>query len=447
LDVLIFGGGAAGLWLLDELVSRGYSVVLLERDALGAGQTVASQGIIHGGIKYTLSGALTGSARAIREMPERWRECMAGRGLPRLGNTRVLSECCYLWRTESLKSKMGMVGARVGLRSGVTHVEREQRPAPLRDVVGPIFRVEEQVIDVMSFLADLSAPHRTRLLRIGDGVEVDFTLSRPGRVSQVALRHHDTNVEVAHSPVRKQPRPTGKSVPQGLDQAPPQPCSHQVPGSRSKVEGGRCPRSPAPLAFSPRHVVFAAGAGNHELRQRVQFATDAMQRRPLHMILARGDLPRLYGHCVDGARTRVTVTTAVDAKDRSVWHIGGKIAEDGVDMSAAELIARAKGELRAVLPGVNLDGIEWATYRIDRAEGRTAAGSRPEGPTVLYEDNVITAWPTKLALVPDLARRIAGRLAPPSFGDGPALHEQALAGWARPEIANPPWEAVDQWRE
>ena len=57
-DVLIFGGGGAGLWLLDELHRAGHRVMLAECDALGAGQTVASQGIIHGGLKYTLPGAM-----------------------------------------------------------------------------------------------------------------------------------------------------------------------------------------------------------------------------------------------------------------------------------------------------------------------------------------------------------------------------------------------------
>ena len=78
LDVVIFGGGGAGLWLLDELVRQGFSALLMEAHGLGSGQTVASQGIIHGGLKYTLSGLLTPSASAIRDMPGVWRACLAG---------------------------------------------------------------------------------------------------------------------------------------------------------------------------------------------------------------------------------------------------------------------------------------------------------------------------------------------------------------------------------
>ena len=39
LDVVIFGGGAAGLWLLDQLVENGYDALLLETGDLGSGQT------------------------------------------------------------------------------------------------------------------------------------------------------------------------------------------------------------------------------------------------------------------------------------------------------------------------------------------------------------------------------------------------------------------------
>ncbi|MCH8259649.1 MAG: FAD-dependent oxidoreductase, partial [Planctomycetes bacterium] len=89
LDVVILGGGGAGLWLLDELVRRDFSVLLLEANELGSGQTVASQGIIHGGLKYTLSGFMTPSASAIRDMPGVWRACLAGDREPHLTATRL----------------------------------------------------------------------------------------------------------------------------------------------------------------------------------------------------------------------------------------------------------------------------------------------------------------------------------------------------------------------
>ena len=55
-DTVIAGGGIAGLWLLNVLRSKGYSAVLLEAGSLGGAQTLSSQGIIHGGMKYALGG-------------------------------------------------------------------------------------------------------------------------------------------------------------------------------------------------------------------------------------------------------------------------------------------------------------------------------------------------------------------------------------------------------
>ena len=70
-DIAILGGGIAGLWLLNLLAKRGYSVLLIEKEALGSGQTIASQGMIHGGIKYALGGFLSDASETISAMPAR----------------------------------------------------------------------------------------------------------------------------------------------------------------------------------------------------------------------------------------------------------------------------------------------------------------------------------------------------------------------------------------
>lgn len=69
-DIVIIGGGIAGLWLLNRLSNSGYNALLFEQDKLGGGQSIASQGMIHGGIKYALGGMLTGSSEAIADMPK-----------------------------------------------------------------------------------------------------------------------------------------------------------------------------------------------------------------------------------------------------------------------------------------------------------------------------------------------------------------------------------------
>src|SRR5690606_19676305 len=131
-------------------------------------------------------------------------------------------------------------------------------------------------------------------------------------------------------------------------------------------------------------------------------------------------LPLLQGHCVDGAKTRATITSDRDTTGRVVWQVGGQVSEDGVDMEREELLTFAKREVLALLPGLNLDGVEWASYRVDRAEQQTPGNKRPEHFAVIEDGNVLTCWPTKLALAPVLAADIIGRLGTPPVVQGGA---------------------------
>jgi hypothetical protein len=94
------------------------------------------------------------------------------------------------------------------------------------------------------------------------------------------------------------------------------------------------------------------------------------------------------------------------------------------------------------LPGVDLSQQEWATYRIDRAERAMPRGGRPDTATVVGEGSVITAWPTKLALVPQLARMVEECLPASQAG---AVELDAWHDWPRPAVAQPPWEAPRAW--
>lgn len=395
LDVLIFGGGAAGLWLLDQLARRGDRVLLLEAGRLGQGQTIGSQGIVHGGLKYTLQGLLTPAAREIRDMPEVWRQCLAGSRAPDLRATQVRSAACHLWQSASLRSKLGMLGAKVGLHVAPHELSMAERPAALAGCPGSVARLDEQVISPASFLADLARQHRDRLLSIDAQHGLQILTTKPGIVERVALAHPQTNKK---------------------------------------------------LDLVPRHVVLAAGSGNGALRRVCRLPAEHMQLRPLHMVLVRGNLPTINGHCVDGARTRVTITSDQDSQGKTVWQVGGQLAEEGVGFDEQALVGRAQAELAAVLPGVDLSNTEWATYRVDRAERASPRGSRPDTATILHGGNVITAWPTKLALAPQLARMIEACL--PGANRQPDLNGFApaeFADWPRPEVALPPWECFRVW--
>ena len=391
-DVVIFGGGVAGMWLLDRLTREGNQCLLLEAGALGAGQTIASQGIIHGGMKYSLQGLLSKSARNIREMPTVWRDALLGRATPMLTRTRVRSEDCYLWQTDSLTSRAGMLGARLSLQVTPEPVQPGEQPTALAGVPGSVARLPEQVICIRSLLQDLLDQYRAQILRIDARDGLSMELSSPGDVRVIRLR--------------------------------------------SPLDGTE-------LRLEPRQVVLTAGAGNAALRKLAGLDSESMQRRPLHMTLVRGAaLPTLNGHCVDGARTRVTITSDVDSTGRTIWQVGGQLAEDGVPWEPQELVRRARAELISVLPGVDFTRTEWSTYRVDRAEGVTPGGGRPDNVQVLCAGNVTTGWPAKLALAPVLAREIASRISAPTTYTPRSWSE--VESWPRPQVATALWDEADR---
>lgn len=393
MDVVIFGGGAAGLWLLEALTRAGYRAVLLEAGELGRGQTIASQGIIHGGLKYMLSGLFTQAAGQIREMPVIWRECLAGNRAPDLRRTLVRSDFCWLWQTQATRSRFGMLAARLFLRARPTVLTEGERPAVLARCPGTVARLDEQVISPASLLEDLSSQHAGRVLRIDAAYGLKLTSPAPGMVDCIHLKNPATRDE---------------------------------------------------LQIRPRQVVFTAGAGNAKLRLMAGLAEQAMQRRPLHMVLARGELPLFNGHCIDGAKTRVTITSDIDSAGQTIWQIGGQVAEGGVQFNEPTLIQHAQSELQAVMPAVDFSRVEWTTYRVDRAERLVRSGVRPNAAQVLHEGNVITAWPTKLALVPQLVQKVVDCLRAGEWE--PAGEPAFIPNWPCPSVALPPWETLQSWQ-
>ena len=127
-DVLIIGGGIAGLWTHARLQQSGYKSVLLEADALGAGQTRFAQGIIHGGTKYALTGKLTASSEAVADMPSRWRACYEGKGEIDLTQAEILSDAHYLWSTTSLTSRISGFFASKVMRSRSSELDKKSLP-------------------------------------------------------------------------------------------------------------------------------------------------------------------------------------------------------------------------------------------------------------------------------------------------------------------------------
>ncbi len=393
-DTVVLGGGIAGLWLLDELRRTGRSAVLIEREALGSAQTIGAQGIIHGGLKYTLTGLLTGSAEVIREMPAIWRDCLAGTREPDLSGVTMRAQFCYLWRTDSIASRLGMVGAKAGLRVAPRKIPRSDWPELLKGVPGDVLVMDEQVLSCASLMDKLAQRNAGRLLHARLATDAHDPAA-------ALLAFEEGNVVLTHGEQR--------------------------------------------LVIEPTGIVLAAGAGNAALREALQLDPGTMQRRPLHMGMVRSaslakQLPWFNGHCVDGKKTRVTITSDHDELGHVVWTVGGQVSEEGVPRSEREQCAVVKRELIETIPGVDLEGAAFGTWRVDRAEPRTEGGLRPDDAYAVRDGTIITAWPTKLALAPRLAEKVIALLPPPSGAAGGELRD-----WPAPPVARNYWHGYDAW--
>ncbi|MCJ1883601.1 FAD-dependent oxidoreductase [Pseudomonas sp. LA21] len=382
-DILIVGGGIAGLWLNARLRRAGFSTVLVENTALGGVQSMRSQGIIHGGTKYALHGALTGASEAIADMPALWRDCLAGTGEVDLRGVRVLSDAHYLWSPGGLAGNLTSFFASKAVRSRVAQVKGAELPPALQDKAfkGKAYRLTELVLDVPSLIARLAELAGDSLLA-GERIE--------------ALRE-----------------------------------GGQLAGLR--VDGRE---------IRAQRVVLSAGAGNEALLRELGVERPEMQRRPLHMVLVTAPtLKPLYAHCVGGGpKPRVTVTTHPLSNGDWVWYLGGDIAEaGGVARNEAEQIAEAQRELHKLVPWIDLSAARWATLRVDRAEPSQNNLLRPDSAFLAEDGALLVGWPTKLALAPNFADRVLESLE--KSGIRPQA-SAALPELPRPPMARPVWEEL-----
>ena len=382
-DVLIVGGGVAGLWLNARLRRLGYSTLLVDKGVLGGGQSVKSQGIIHGGTKYALSGALTGASEAIADMPRRWREALEGNGELDLTGVRLLSDAHYLWSPGTLTGNLTSFFASKAVRSRVGQVKGGDLPPALQDprFKGKVYRLSELVLDVPSLiqrLAELAGPGLLKADRIEPLLE-------DGELSGLLI--------------------DGRSV-------------------------------------RAQRIVLTAGAGNAELLSALGLVQPAMQKRPLHMVIVKAPtLKPLYAHCLGGgSKPRITVTSHPAGDGGWVWYLGGDLAEaSGVARDEAGQIAAAQRELAELVPWIDLSEAKWATLRIDRAEPAQSALARPDNAFLAEQGRLLVGWPTKLALSPDFADRVEAALVRDAIHPQP---QPPLPELPRPAITGPFWEGL-----
>jgi glycine/D-amino acid oxidase-like deaminating enzyme len=384
IDVLIVGGGIAGLWLLDELHRCGYATLLITKGNLGQGQSIAAQGIIHGGTKYFGETSVADLAA----MPERWRASLAGDTGPDLSTASPLATAMQMWLPPQLGGGLLAGFSQKAMRGRMREAPKDTWPNCVAGATGGhLFELDEIVVDVPAILTALHAAHADRIRQIPD--DCAFEVTSNGRQGAVI----------------------------GIDD----------------------------YEIETQFFVFAAGAGNDELLRGAGMKQLQGQSRPLHQVMISGMKTPLYIHCVGkNPKPLATITSYPDGQGRHFWYVGGLLAEQGIEQTPDALIRTAKQELARLLPGADFTGTGWATHAVNRAEPAHRGGLRPTSATAKSFGSGIVAWPTKLALAPVLADKVLEILRQAELEPGP----QELGGLVdlpRPAIARPPWQEVGQW--
>ncbi len=410
--IVILGGGVAGLWSLRLLCDRGYDAVLIEIDALGAGQTIASQGIVHAGTKYALTGQALKAAREAARAAAIWKACLPGcadaqplASLPvedvscrlNLSEVEVLSPQTFMFTTPGVGSRLGGLAASKALTIGPKKLDRIEYPGVFADAPSgvDVYRLAEPVVGTRSLLEALAAPVSDRIYH----------------ASTIGLCMEHDRISLT-------------------------------------LENGES----AAVSLCPGALVLAAGSGNEALLDALGLGSEIrQQRRPLHMVYAKSTdaskpLAALFGHCVGMSdKPRATITSHRDSTGCIIWNIGGQIAEQGIEREGEQQIRHAHKELSRLMPWVDFGSVQWASMSIVRAEGHRLDGSRPDGPVVQSQGPVVAAWPTKMVLAPIMASQVCAQIDAMKIkacraNDAPPAWRLPLSG---AQIALEPWNRSD----
>lgn len=386
-DAVILGGGIAGLWTLNCLRRAGYQAILLEKSSLGDGQTIHSQGMIHGGVKYTLQGTSNKLATVIDTLPQYWSKCLAGEGEIDLSEVQHLSNYQYLWSASRLTGTISKLLIENVLKTKVTKLKQAQYPSILQAIhsEGQVFRMSAPVLDSKSLIEQLAAPYQNDLLKI-DPKAFELVFDDQYNINHINLR---------------------------LNQE--------------------------PLKLSASRYIFTAGEGNHALLNGKQDYPE-MQRRPLRMTVVKmPQLPPLYGHCLSHSSVpRLTITTHKTMDAQRVWYLGGKLAETGATRDASDQVAQTRRELACLFPSLDFRKAEVSSFIINRAEPRQPFMRRAPSIFVKSIGNQVIGWPLKLTLVPLLGKQIMTDFQ--QSGIMPRAQPISLAKFPKPKIAKPFWD-------
>lgn len=363
-DLIIIGGGIAGLWTLAAARHRGFNAVLFEKNALGCGQSIASQGIIHGGSKYALAGVITQATNNISQMPAVWRQALQGEGEVDLRQANVLSDAQFLVPASGIDSKLLSFLGSKSMASFTEALKAKQLPESYQNIgiKRSCFKLDEMVLDTPSIFSTL-------LEQFGDCIyQADIASDA------IVQCEHGVSLQLADS----------------------------------KLEA--------------KYLIIAAGNGNQYL------PTSPMQQRPLQMVaMQQAHLPAIYAHFIGRSNKPLLTITSHPTAQGIVWYMGGNLAENGVGLSSQEQIQRCRELLKKLLPQLAIaPDAQFSCINIQRAEPKQNRLLRPDDAYIEKNGRIISGWPTKLALAPRFAEQALALVeSQASYNPPPELHLKA----------------------
>ncbi len=345
IDIVIFGAGIAGLWTFHHLKKLGYNVLLLERESIGGEQSIASQGIIHSGLKFSLAGKVSNLAKSISKMPDIWRNALNGMGDVDLSDAQINAESQQLLIPKGAFGNLTNLVAQKALGNQAHSVSHDEWSKEIKNsgFNGSIIFMDEPVLDIPSVIHALAKPYKDCIKKIA---------AEQATQPFIFLKEHN---------------------------------------------------------ITAKRIIFTCADSNHIIAKGNSHDNGLeTQRRPLLQGMLKPAPFPLYAHLVGKTdKPLVSITTHKTSSGELVWYLGGRAAERKKDDDPNHVYEDALKAFNKYLPNVDFSDVEWSTLPIDRIEGKSRTdGWMPDTPTIHYTDEALYCWPTKLTFAPMLSQMI-----------------------------------------
>ncbi len=376
-DIVIFGAGIAGLWAFNRLKSMGYDVILLEKEAIGSGQTIASQGIIHSGLKFSIAGKVNKLAKSISAMPKRWHSSLNGSGEIDLSTTKINALSQQMLIPKGFIGNLTNIITRKALGDNMCNMPKNEWSP---DIVksgfnGSIVNMGEMVLDVPSLIRALAQPYKESIRKITDEQSKDpFKFLKDNEIDA-------------------------------------------------------------------KRIIFTSAGSNHLIATSNNHDKGLKtQRRPLLQGMMRNAPFPLYAHLIGKTDKPVASITTHEMNDGTlIWYLGGGVAERQTDCDPRQVYMATKKAFKSYLPDIDFSGVEWAALPINRVEGKSNTDSwMPDTPTIHKSGDALYCWATKLTFAPMLSDMVIDDLE--KSGIAPSNKASDFSFLPDASYAKTPWD-------